>query len=217
MNPPFGGTEEDGIEANFPGEFRTRETADLFLVLLMRLLKDGGRAGIVLPDGTLFGEGVKTRIKEALLTECNLHTIVRLPKGVFNPYTGINTNLLFFTKGTPTKEVWFYEHPYPEGAKSYNKGKPIRIEEFETERAWWGSEEDGFKRRVETDQAWRVSFEQIKAGGFNLDLKNPRKREEESGDVNELLSQFDTLLNQIAQVRDTLKSELEKALSEGKR
>jgi type I restriction enzyme M protein len=217
MNPPFGGTEEDGIEANFPGEFRTRETADLFLVLLMRLLKDGGRAGIVLPDGTLFGDGVKLRIKEALMTECNLHTIVRLPKGVFNPYTGINTNLLFFTKGTPTKEVWFYEHPYPQGAKSYNKGKPIRIEEFETERAWWGNEKGGFKDRVETDQAWRVSFEQIKAGGFNLDLKNPRKREEESGDVNELLSQFDTLLNQIAQVRDTLKSELEKALSEGKR
>ena len=134
-NPPFGGMEEDGIEANFPAEFRTRETADLFLVLLMKLLKPGGRAGLVLPDGTLFGEGVKTRIKEALLAECNLHTIVRLPNGVFDPYTGIRTNLLFFTKGQPTTEVWYYEHPYPPGAKSYNKGKPIRIEEFEAERA----------------------------------------------------------------------------------
>jgi type I restriction enzyme M protein len=213
MNPPFGGTEEDGIEANFPGEFRTRETADLFLVLLMRLLKDGGRAGIVLPDGTLFGEGVKTRIKEALLTECNLHTIVRMPKGVFNPYTSINTNLLFFTKGTPTKEVWFYEHPYPEGAKSYNKGKPIRIEEFENERAWWGSEKDGFKGRVETDQAWRVSFEQIKAGGFNLDLKNPRKKAEASSDVGELLEKHEELIAQIALTRAELKSELHRAVA----
>ena len=151
--------EEDGIEANFPAEFRTRETADLFLVLLMKILKPGGRAGLVLPDGTLFGEGVKTRIKEALLTECNLHTIVRLPNGVFNPYTGIRTNLLFFTKGAPTTDVWYYEHPYPPGAKSYNKGKPIRIEEFEAERAWWGEEKDGFTARVENEQAWRVSID----------------------------------------------------------
>ncbi len=122
-NPPFGGMEEDGIEDNFPSAFRTKETADLFLVLILNLLKPGGRGAIVLPDGTLFGEGVKTRIKEKLLTDCNLHTIVRLPNGVFSPYTGIKTNLLFFTKGEPTKDVWFYEHPYPAGAKSYNKTK----------------------------------------------------------------------------------------------
>ena len=150
-NPPFGGMEEDGIESNYPAEFRTRETADLFLVLLMKILKPGGRAGLVLPDGTLFGEGVKTRIKEALLTECNLHTIVRLPNGVFNPYTGIRTNLLFFTKGAPTTHVWYYEHPYPPGAKSYNKGKPIRIEEFEGERAWWGDE------KTASNPAWKTS------------------------------------------------------------
>jgi len=149
-----------GIEANFPSEFRTRETADLFLVLLMKLLKPGGRAGLVLPDGTLFGEGVKTRIKEALLRDCNLHTIVRLPNGVFNPYTGIRTNLLFFTKGTPTTAVWYYEHPYPPGAKSYNKGKPIRIEEFDAVKAWWGAERNGFAARVETEQAWRVSVDE---------------------------------------------------------
>lgn len=136
-NPPFGGMEEDGIETNFPQKFRTRETADLFLVLILTLLKDGGRGAIVLPDGTLFGEGVKTTIKEKLLAECNLHTIVRLPNGVFSPYTGIKTNLLFFTKGSPTKEIWYYEHPYPPGAKSYNKTKPIRIEEFDLEKAWW--------------------------------------------------------------------------------
>jgi len=106
-NPPFGGIEEPGIEQGFPADVRTKETADLFLVLIKRLLRDGGRAALVLPDGTLFGEGVKTRIKEQLLAECNLHTIVRLPNGVFSPYTGIKTNLLFFTKGAPTKDVWY--------------------------------------------------------------------------------------------------------------
>ncbi len=212
-NPPFGGMEEDGIEANFPAEFRTRETADLFLVLLMKILKPGGRAGLVLPDGTLFGEGVKTRIKEALLTECNLHTIVRLPNGVFNPYTGIRTNLLFFTKGQPTNAVWYYEHPYPAGAKSYNKGKPIRIEEFETERAWWGNEADGFAARVENERAWRVPIEQIRAGNFNLDLKNPHQSEEGPGDVDHLLPEYEKLLQQIAETRATLKAQLKDALS----
>ena len=212
-NPPFGGMEEDGIEANFPAEFRTRETADLFLVLLMKILKPGGRAGLVLPDGTLFGEGVKTRIKEALLSECNLHTIVRMPNGVFAPYTGIRTNLLFFTKGSPTTEIWYYEHPYPEGAKSYNKGKPIRIEEFEPERAWWGLEANGFAGRVENEQAWRVSIEQIKASNYNLDLKNPHNTEEGPGDVDHLLPEYEKLLAQIAQTRAALKAQLQEALS----
>ncbi len=123
-NPPFGGMEEDGIENNFPSEFRTRETADLFLVLVMELLKDGGRAAIVLPDGTLFGEGIKTRIKRKLLEECNLHTIVRLPRGVFAPYTTIKTNILFFTKGEPTKDVWFYEHPTPTATRATRRRSP---------------------------------------------------------------------------------------------
>ncbi len=212
-NPPFGGMEEDGIEANFPAEFRTRETADLFLVLLMKILKPGGRAGIVLPDGTLFGEGVKTRIKEALLTECNLHTIVRLPGGVFNPYTSIRTNLLFFTKGAPTREVWYYEHPYPPGAKSYNKGKPIRIEEFEAQREWWGREQDGFAGRVENERAWRVSIDQIKAGNYNLDLKNPHNADTGPGDVEQLLPEYEKLLDQIAETRGKLKAQLMEALS----
>ena len=205
-NPPFGGMEEDGIESNFPSEFRTRETADLFLVLIMHALKPGGRAGLVLPDGTLFGEGVKTRIKEALLRECNLHTIVRLPNGVFAPYTGIRTNLLFFTKGEPTKEIWFYEHPYPPGAKSYNKGKPIRIEEFDAEKAWW-------KNRVENEQAWRVSIETIKAGNYNLDLKNPHSSDTGPGDVDHLLPEYERLLAQIAATRAALKQELHHALT----
>lgn len=111
-NPPFGGVVKAGAEENFPHEFRTKETADLFLVLFMHLLKSNGRAGIVLPDGTLFGEGVKTAIKRKLLEECNLHTIVRLPSGVFSPYAGVQTNLLFFEKGKATKEVWYYERLY---------------------------------------------------------------------------------------------------------
>jgi type I restriction enzyme M protein len=204
-NPPFGGTEEDGIEANFPASFRTRETADLFLVLIMHLLKDGGRAAIVLPDGTLFGEGVKTRIKEKLLEECNLHTVVRLPNGVFNPYTGIKTNLLFFTKGEPTKEVWYYEHPYPAGYKSYSKTKPMRIEEFAPEKAWW-------ENRVESEQTWRVSVEQIKANGYNLDIKNPNKVEEEHGDPEVLLAGYKKLLDEVAASREALRRELMAAL-----
>jgi type I restriction enzyme M protein len=204
-NPPFGGMEEDGVESNFPSEFRTRETADLFLVLIMKLLKSGGRAGLVLPDGTLFGEGVKTRIKEALLTECNLHTIVRLPNGVFSPYTGIRTNLLFFTKGEPTTEVWYYEHPYPEGAKSYNKTKPIRIEEFAPERKWW-------KHRVENEHAWRVPIESIKADNFKLDLKNPHQTDDGPGDVDHLLPEYEKLLAKIAETRAALKKELHHAL-----
>ncbi len=214
-NPPFGGMEEDGIESNYPAEFRTRETADLFLVLIMKILKPGGRAGLVLPDGTLFGEGVKTRIKEALLTDCNLHTIVRLPNGVFNPYTGIKTNLLFFTKGTPTKDVWYYEHPYPPGAKSYNKGKPITIAEFETEKAWWGKPDKHghYSKRKETDRAWRVSIDQIKAGNFNLDLKNPHTTDEGPGDVDHLLPEYEKLLAQIAETRAALKKELQQALT----
>jgi len=135
-NPPFGGVVKEGAEKNFPSEFRTKETADLFLVLFIHLLKERGRAGIVLPDGTLFGEGVKTKIKEKLLTECNVHTMVRLPQGVFNPYAGVNTNLIFFEKGQPTKEIWYYQLPLPEGLKQYTKGRPITHEEFEPVKKW---------------------------------------------------------------------------------
>jgi type I restriction enzyme M protein len=205
-NPPFGGMEEDGIETNFPAQFRTRETADLFLVLIMTLLKPGGRAALVLPDGTLFGEGIKTRIKEELLRECNLHTVVRLPKGVFNPYTSIKTNLLFFTKGEPTKDVWFYEHPYPAGYKSYSKTKPMRVEEFEPEKKWWG-------KRKETDQAWKVSLKDIAARGYNLDIKNPRAVDDGPGDPDELLREYQSAAEAAAKIRDALRDELAKALA----
>ncbi len=171
-NPPFGGTEEPGVENNYPATYRTRETADLFLVFIMHILKHQGRAGMVLPDGSLFGEGVKTRIKEKLLQDCNLHTIVRLPNGVFNPYTGIKTNLLFFTKGEQTKDVWFFEHPLPKGIKNYSRTNPIRIEEFQLEKDWWNN-------RVENEYAWKVSADAIRDRNFNLDIKNPNSAEEE--------------------------------------
>ncbi|KIA81974.1 class I SAM-dependent DNA methyltransferase [Chromobacterium violaceum] len=212
-NPPFGGTEEPGIEANFPADVRTKETADLFLVLIVELLKQNGRAAVVLPDGTLFGEGVKTRIKEKLLTECNLHTIVRLPNGVFAPYTGIKTNLLFFTKGQPTKDIWYYEHQYPAGYKSYSKTKPIRIDEFDVEKAWWGSEADGFASRVENEFAWKVSIDDIRAKGFNLDQKNPHVGDTVSHDPDELLAQYQALQADAQALRDQLKAILAAALA----
>jgi len=204
-NPPFGGMEEDGIEMNFPATYRTKETADLFLQLIMHLLKDGGRGAIVLPDGTLFGEGVKTRIKEKLLEECNLHTIVRLPNGVFAPYTGIKTNLLFFTKGEKTKEIWYYEHPYPEGVKSYNKTKPIRIEEFDVEKKWWS-------KRKESERAWKVSLDAIKANNYNLDIKNPNAPDAAHADPEHLLADYKKLLDELASTRNALKTELASAL-----
>jgi type I restriction enzyme M protein len=204
-NPPFGGMEEDGIEQNFPALYRTRETADLFLVLIMHLLKDGGRGAVVLPDGTLFGEGVKTRIKEKLLTDCNLHTIVRLPNGVFNPYTSIKTNLLFFTKGEPTSQVWYYEHPYPVGYKSYSKTKPLRIDEFAAEKLWWHD-------RIENEHAWNVPIETIRANNYNLDIKNPHRADNGYHDPDELLADYQKLLTQLAATRDALKEELRAAL-----
>jgi type I restriction enzyme M protein len=204
--------EEDGIETNFPAAFRTRETADLFLVLIMHLLKDGGRAAVVLPDGFLFGEGIKSRIKEKLLNECNLHTIVRLPNGVFNPYTGIKTNLLFFTKGTPTNQVWFYEHQYPAGVKNYSKTRPMRIEEFATEEDWWGSEADGFASRVANQFAWKVRVEDLQANNWNLDCKNPHIGEQVSHDSEELLRDYAKLQGEIAALRSQLKVVLTEAL-----
>ncbi len=217
-NPPFGGMEEDGIENNFPATLRTRETADLFMALIIKLLHNQGRAAVVLPDGFLFGEGMKTRLKQELLEQCNLHTIVRLPNGVFSPYTGIKTNILFFTKKPAaeqpaTKSIWFYEHPYPEGVTSYNKTKPMRFEEFQTEIDWWGAEDDDFAARKETAQAWNVSIDDIVARNYNLDLKNPHVGEQITHDPEELLAEYARQQADIQQLRDQLKTLLSDALT----
>ena len=216
-NPPFGGTEEDGIEKNFPTEYRTRETADLFLQLIIEILKDKGRGAVVLPDGTLFGEGVKTKIKKLLLDECNLHTLVRLPNSVFAPYTSIKTNILFFEKGTPTKEIWYYEVPLPAGVKAFNKTKPMKLDDFADCAEWWGkgksiADKTARKDRQENEQAWRVSIEDIIARNYNLDIKNPHVAEVISHDPEELLSNYVEQQAQIQGLRDQLKTILADAL-----
>jgi type I restriction enzyme M protein len=183
-NPPFGGEEERGILSNFPEDKQTAETALLFLQLIMRKLRrpvggaKPGRCGMVVPNGVLFGDGVCARIKEELLREFNLHTIVRLPNGVFAPYTSIPTNLLFFDRSGPTKEIWYYEQPLPEGRKTYTKTHPMRFEEFEGCLAWW-------KKREENERAWKVTVEDVlkrDAEGnlvsVNLDIKNPSSKED---------------------------------------
>ena len=175
-NPPFGGEEERTIQANFPDATRTAETALLFLQLVQRVLEPGGRCGMVVPNGLLFGDGVAARIKERL-TECDLHTIVRLPPGVFAPYTDIPTNLVFFDKTGRTKEIWFYEIPPPDGRKKYSKTRPMRFEEFAACQEWWdGPERTG---RVENEFAWRVPIGEIEADSFNLDRKNPRRGDDD--------------------------------------
>lgn len=210
-NPPFGGTEEQGIESNFPAHFRTRETADLFLALIVRLLKPAGRAAVVLPDGTLFGEGVKTRLKEHLMEECNLHTIVRLPNSVFRPYASIGTNLLFFEKGKPTEEIWYYEHRVPEGQKAYSMTRPIRFEHLQACIDWWGGADR--TGREETPQAWRVTADEIKARGYNLDVKNPHVVADDHGDPEELLERLHACEAETACLRDQLKAILAEALA----
>lgn len=209
-NPPFGGNEEDGIETNFPTTFRTKETADLFLVLIIQLLKDGGRSALVLPDGFLSGDGIKTRIKEKLLEDCNLHTIVRLPNSVFAPYTSIKTNLLFFTKGSPTKNIWFYEQRLPTGVKAYNKTKPMKFSDLNELTTWWGNSEDNYKSRKENTHAWKVSLEEIKSDDYNLDCKNPHKAEEEIYDPELLISEYTEIKKDI----DSLSNNLKKILSD---
>jgi type I restriction enzyme M protein len=168
-NPPFGGEEERGILSNFPEDKQTAETALLFLQLIMRKLKRAskpGRAAVVVPNGVLFGDGIAARIKEELLREFNLHTIVRLPNGVFEPYTPIPTNILCFDRSRATGDIWFYAHPLPDGRKKYTKTSPIQFEEFAPLIQWWN-------KRSETTQAWKVSAEEILAKGANLDLPNP--------------------------------------------
>jgi type I restriction enzyme M protein len=289
-NPPFGGMEDEDVGSDYPETLRARETSDMFMTLIVsKLLRDGGRGAVVLPDGFLFGEGIKSRVKKLLMEECNLHTIIRLPNGVFAPYTNIRTNLLFFTKGKPTETIWFYEHPYPEGRKSYSKTKPILPEEFANEKAWWGEEENDFVERQESELVWKIDFkakkqdaeaqakpywdkaqdlnnqvsdletqmrdlrnsrsgmtdlsqrtlveEQItafrersdrlrvqsreeQAAGdrlfwpiYNLDIKNPNVLVVETHDPDELLERYKTLLFDIEETQELLKSELGVALT----
>jgi len=203
-NPPFGAAVQEGLETNFPQELRTRETTELFMVLFMHLLKDGGEAGIVVPDGFLFSEGVTTNIKQKLLEEHNLHTVVRLPSGVFNPYAGVNTNLIFFTKGEPTQNVWYYQVPLPDDLNNqYTKTRGIRHEEFQPVKDWWHN-------REETAHAWNVSIEAIRERNYNLDFKNPHASEaEEYRDPKEIVESIEAKEKEIAEVLGEVKKDLE--------
>ncbi len=202
-NPPFGGAEEQGILANFPEGMRTQETALLFFQYVMAMLKrPGGRCGIVLPNGFLFGNGIAAEVKKRLLQQFNLHTIVRLPNGVFAPYTSIPTNLLFFEAcaegwdGPCTREVWYYELPLPEGRTSYSKTRPLQFEEFADCQRWW-------ERRDEpNERAWRVPYEEIAARDFTLDWKNPNRQEDASHLPPEQL--VDSILRKEARIQELL-------------
>ncbi len=206
-NPPFGGEEEKGIQRNFPEDKQTSETALLFLQLIMRKLRRpghggeaGGRAGVVVPNGTLFGDGVAARIKQELLEDFNLHTVVRLPNGVFAPYTIIGTNVLFFDRSGPTREIWFYEHALTDGRKHYTKTQPLQFDDFADLLEWWD-------RREANERAWRVSATEIASTGYNLDLRNPRRAmdlEDELPDV--LLERVLASEAEILSVLEELKS-----------
>lgn len=198
-NPPFGASIADGVETNFPATYRCKESADLFVILMLQLLKPKGRCAIVLPDGSITGDGVKARIREKLLTDCNLHTIIRLPQSTFFPAT-VSTNLLFFEKGSKTNDIWYYEHKLPEGQKSYSKTKAIQFEEFQPIIDWWNN-------REENDQAWKVNVKDLK--DWDLDIKNPVQEEEEeifSSDelLEKLKNSFSTSNSIINEIKEML-------------
>ena len=206
MNPPYGGSEKDAVKVNFPMELRSSETADLFMSVIMYRLKRNGKAAIVLPDGFLFGtDNAKVAIKEKLLNEFNLHTVIRLPHSVFAPYTSITTNILFFDKTGPTKETWFYRMDMPEGYKNFSKTKPIKVEHLDPIANWWENREeinvDGF------DKSKRYTAEEIKELGYNLDLCGFPNVEEE-------ILEPDELINNYKVKRESLNAEINSILAE---
>ena len=209
-NPPFGGVEEDGIENNFPSEFRTKETADLFVTLVVELLKTKGRAIIVLPDAFLEGDGVKSRIKEHLLKECNLHTIVRLPDSVFKPYANVRTNLLFLEKGTSTKNIWYYDLILPLGMKSFSKTKPIKNEHFDLVRNWWGGPTR--EGRFESEDTFEISIETIRTRNYNLDFENPNRIEPKKRSSQEIIVEKveieNSVISHFEELKQILKSNI---------
>ncbi|MCA1513648.1 class I SAM-dependent DNA methyltransferase [Bradyrhizobium sp. NBAIM01] len=206
-NPPFGGEEERGVLGNFPQDMQTAETALLFLQLIMRKLKRrtpthplGGRAALVVPDGTLFNKSTAARIKEHLVKNFNLHTVVRLPFGVFEPYTPIRSNILFFDSSGATEVTWYYEIFMPEGRKKYSKTKPMRFEEFEDCIKWW-------HHREANENAWSVSIGEIAESGFNLDFANPNRPDAElPDDPHELISMLASNNERIATSLQALKT-----------
>lgn len=213
MNPPFGGSELPVIKQNFPTDLQSSETADLFMALIMYRLKEGGRVGLILPDGFLFGDdGSKLNLKKRLLTDFNLHTIIRLPTSIFAPYTSIATNILFFDKTKPTEKTWFYRLDMPEGYKHFSKTRPMKMEHFDPVREWWNNrqeiqDKDGnYKSRAYTPR-------EIEENGYSLDLCSFPTKVEEVLPPEELMTKYtaerEELNSKIETTLDAIKALLE--------
>lgn len=189
MNPPYGGHENASVKGYFPDDLASSETADLFMSVIMYRLKKNGRAAVILPDGFLFGnDNAKTSIKEKLIKNFNLHTIIRMPGSVFAPYTSIKTNILFFDNTTPTDDVWFYRMDMPEGYKHFSKKKPMKLEHFDKVRAWWND-----RQEIVIDEwpkAKKFSAKEIADNDFNLDLCGFPHEEEEILEPMELIKSY---------------------------
>lgn len=189
MNPPYGGAEKDAVKSNFPAELRSSETADLFMNVIMYRLKKNGRAAVIIPDGFLFGtDNAKTAIKAKMLSEFNLHTVIRMPRSVFAPYTPITTNILFFDNTCPTQETWFYRMDMPEGYKNFSKTKPIDLTHFAPVIEWWKNRQeiviDDFPK------AKKYSVDELKEKGYNIDLCGYPHEEEEILEPKELINNY---------------------------
>lgn len=208
MNPPYGGTESEGVKINFPADLRSSETADLFMSVIMYRLKSTGRAAVIIPDGFLFGtDNAKTAIKKKLIEEFNLHTIVRMPSSVFSPYTSITTNILFFDKSKKTDEVWFYRLDIPEGYKHFSKTKPMKVEHFDDCMSWWNDRNEIKDTETETYKAKSYSVQEIVNRVYDLDLCGYPTAEEEVFSPDETIQLFH-------EKRDALNAKIDKRLAE---
>ena len=206
MNPPYGGSEKEGVKINFPADLRSSETADLFMSVIIYRLKKNGRAAVIIPDGFLFGtDNAKSAIKQKLLSEFNLHTVIRMPHSVFAPYTSITTNILFFDKTNPTKETWFYRLDMPDGYKNFSKTKPMKLEHFAPAMEWWANREeitiDGF------DKAKSYTTQELIDRNYNLDLCGFPHEEEEILPPRELIQQYQ-------EKRASLNADIDRILTE---
>lgn len=213
MNPPYGGSEKDNIKNNFPAEFRSSETADLFLILIMYRLKKNGRAAVILPPGIMFGvDDVKGKIKEYLITHFNLHTIVRLPQSVFAPYTTTQTNILFFDNTGPTKETWFYRMDMPEGYKHFSKTKPIKFEHMQTVIDWIHNKKEIYEEDSDSFKAKCYSIDEIRQGKYNLDYCKYPNVEEEILSPEETIANYKKQRAELDAKIDTVLRDIEDAL-----
>ena len=208
MNPPYGGTESDGVKINFPADIRSSETADLFMSVIMYRLNENGRAGVIIPDGFLFGtDNAKVAIKKKLLEEFNLHTIIRMPASVFAPYTSITTNILFFDKTKKTDTVWFYRVDMPEGYKHFSKTKPMRVEHFDECVAWWKERKPIMDADADTYKAKDYTVQELAERGYDLDLCGYPTVEEEVLSPEETIQIFH-------EKRDSLNARIDKRLAQ---